>query len=64
MTYENGTTEANKNGRRERIAAAIMAGIYNNVVNAAIDGRMAAKYAVDGADALIAELDKRLTSSI
>ena len=49
--------DADKARRKERIATAIMAGIYNNVVNAAIDSRTAANYATDGAEALIAEID-------
>ena len=49
--------DVDKARRKERIATAIMAGIYNNVVNAAIDSRTAANYAIDDADALIAEID-------
>lgn len=53
-----GTTDADKAQRRERIATAILAGIHANAACVHIDYRMAAKCAIYGAEALIAELDR------
>lgn len=50
--------EADKEQRRERLATAIMAGIYANPAHAAIDDKMAALCAIDGADALIKALER------
>ena len=51
--------EADKARRMERIATALAAGIYANSAYADIDCKMAAKCAIDGAEALIAELDRK-----
>ena len=50
---------ADKANRKERIATALMAGIYSNSAHADMDYRIAANCAIYGADALIAELDRK-----
>lgn len=59
-TYdEAGTTDADEAQRRERIATAILAGIHANAACVHIEYRIAAKCAIYGAEALIAELDRK-----
>lgn len=47
--------------RRERIATALMQGIYSNPNFESVDNSLAAVWAVTGAEALIEELDREVT---